>query len=173
MSDGHDEAKSLAAYALGQMLQKKSSVEVAVRWVLRIATLKHHLQWRMWAQMNLITLTAEDVASASGPSHKIDAVLRMLDDVFSPSGGIMGPTSVVENVLESYWLCRRLNSEGLASDSIARLETVYRDYRRMLRAKWTEDTNEHSTRLSEVLNNVKNRAQTYLSSVEADVLLPT
>ena len=56
MPDRNDEARGIAAYALGMLTHRDSSVEAGVRSVLRIANLRDHAWWQVWAQLQLTDL---------------------------------------------------------------------------------------------------------------------
>jgi len=76
MEDINDDARNLAKVGLGILLQKDSSTETGVRFVLRIATLKDHTAWQVWAYLQLTEMFDDgdiEAATRAIAWGKIDA----------------------------------------------------------------------------------------------------
>lgn len=170
-----DEVRSLSSYALGQLLQKNASVEVAVRQVLRVATLKNHLQWRIWAMINLTTVDpAKESAESSLPPIREQTLTQMhhlLDDFFPPKTGDVARQAVLNRVIESVTACRRIKPGRTMADSVTTLERRFKEERRAIR-KGSGDDELYST-LERILDRIKTQAQMYLSSVESGSTEPS
>jgi hypothetical protein len=168
-----DDIRGLASYALGQMLQKGSSVEVAVRWVLRIATLKGHLHWQMWALLNLGNFTADLISKKKGDHEpNLHEAIKLLGDMFPDGDGHLAGTEALDKVISAYTQCRRIRDGELIGLSLGRLEEDRKELRRMAHKSYKKELNDWFNKLSTVLNTIKNRAQIYLSSIEAGIAPP-
>jgi hypothetical protein len=144
----------MASYALGQLIYGGSSVETAVRAVLRIANLLHHTRWQLWAYLQLNEGGGDDTTSAIAAQSLFRAFpLEMLGDSLHP-GVEAQHTDIMEAAAEAVTATRFIGEDRVTTHSVREIEYL------------TAEGNEQVLRI--VLTRIRNCAQAYLMSVEAN-----
>lgn len=157
MDDRNTEARELAKFALGMLTFKDSSVEAAVRSVLRIATLRDHAVWQVWAQLQLTEFVDEDAAKVS--------VRPLLDAAFPDA---QRQEQIFDRALGDY-LSTRSHSAEKGGHYLADIADIERDlpiYEASLMREIDVSRFEHRDLRQRILNRVKNGAQRYLMDIE-------
>jgi hypothetical protein len=166
MNDRIQEARTLAAFALGMLTHKDAnSPEATVRAVLRIASLRKHDRWRVWAELQLTEFVDEDTAK--------DSVRHILDDAFPDS---QRRDQLFEVALRDYLLTRRISSEDETRHYLADIGDIEQDipvYQASLLREIDVDTLAQRDLRHRILNRVKNQAQRYIMKVESDEPVPS
>jgi len=159
MDDRTHEARNLASFALGMLTHKDaSSVEAAVRSVLRIATLRGHARWRLWAELQLTELVDEETAKES---------VRPLIDASFPD--VRRQEQILDFALGDYLRSRKMANEDEGSYYLADVGDIERDlpiYEASLMRKISVEHLEQRDLRHRILNRVKNSAQRYLMRIE-------
>jgi hypothetical protein len=159
MQDPNEVTRGIAAFALGMLAHKDaSSAEAVVRAVLRIASLRNHHRWRVWAELQLTELVDEDVAKES--------VRHVLDDAFPDP---QRQDQILEAALGDYLSTRRTSAEADSAHYLADIGDVERDlpiYEASLMRNIDVNVLAQRDLRHRILNRVKNQAQRYLMNVE-------
>jgi len=159
MDDFNEEVRHLAAFALGMLTHKDaSSTEAAVRSVLRIASLRNHHHWRIWAELQLTELVDEDAARES--------IQHLLDDAF-PDEHRRAPA--LDAALADYLATRDTSLTGDGQLYLSDIGDVERDiamYDASLSRRIDVEVLRQRDLRHRVLNRVKNKAQQYLMERE-------
>jgi hypothetical protein len=161
MHDRIEEVRAMAAFALGMLAHKDAnSAEAAVRAVLRIASLRNHERWRVWAELQLTDLVDEDAAK--------DSVQHILDDTFPDR---QRQSRVFEAALRDYLATRKTSSEAGTRHYLADIGDIEHDvpiYQASLLREINIDVLAQRDLRHRIINRVKNQAQRYLMMVEKD-----
>jgi hypothetical protein len=159
MPDSKELTRSLAAFALGSLAHKESSTaEGAVRSVLRIASLRKHPLWQIWAELQLTELVDEDVAR--------DSVQHLLQDAFPDP---QRRNQLFDVALREYLITRRRSLDPDSGFYLADIGDIERDfavYEASLMREIDVDVLAQRDLRHRILNRVKNQAQRYLMSEE-------
>jgi hypothetical protein len=159
MQDPREVTRGLAAFALGMLAHKDaSSAEAVVRAVLRIASLRNHPRWQVWAELQLTELVDEDVAKNS--------VRHLLDDAFPDP---QRQDQIFEAALDDYLSTRRTSSDSASRYYLADIGDIERDlpiYEASLMRNIDVDVLAQRDLRHRILNRVKNQAQRYLMKEE-------
>ncbi|HEY0396320.1 MAG TPA: hypothetical protein VGD01_17685 [Candidatus Elarobacter sp.] len=151
----------MAAFALGMLAHKDAnSAEAAVRAVLRIASLRNHERWRVWAELQLTELVDEDSAR--------DSVRHILDDAFPDPHR---QSRIFDAALRDYLATRKASSEENGRRYLADIGDIEHDlpiYQASLLRDINVDALAQRDLRHRILNRVKNQAQRYLMKVEKD-----
>lgn len=159
MQDPNEVTRDMAAFALGMLAHKDAnSAEAVVRAVLRIASLRDHHRWCVWAELQLTELVDEDVAKES--------VRHVLDDAFPDP---RRQDQILEVALGDYLSTRRTSAEADSAYYLADIGDIERDlpiYEASLMRNIDVDILAQRDLRHRILNRVKNQAQRYLMIVE-------
>jgi hypothetical protein len=158
-----DEIQSLVAHAHGQMLVKKSSTDLAVRWVLRIASLKKQPLWQVWALLQL-----SDTSDLKHPQYKLtmERVQQVLDDYFPPAAGVHGRETMTERAIKMVSQSRTVKNGTIWYASPRQTELDHGDARRRYKETGDEAWRTRANDCRFVLDAIKTQVQFYLISLE-------
>jgi hypothetical protein len=161
--DPSEEARNIAAFSLGQLLQKDSSVESGLRAMLRIATMRGHLWWQAWAFMQLTNFYEPDA---------MDGVHLLIESAFPDAERRSG---LLESAMASVRETRIVGASDPPKYYLADVGDLERDLpifeARLLRKITVERSAQRDMRRT-ILNRIKNRVQIYLMAIENGATLP-
>ena len=163
MNDPALEARHIAVYSLGQLLQKDSSVEAGVRAVLRIATMLRHSWWQTWAFIQLTDFYEPDA---------MDAADRLVEAAFPEADR---RRDLLESAMANVRATRRVELSEPPEYYLADISDLERDLpifeARLMKKISVERFRQRDTRRA-ILNRVKNRVQIYLMAIENGSAIP-
>ncbi|MGA3037446.1 MAG: hypothetical protein ABSE64_08145 [Vulcanimicrobiaceae bacterium] len=161
----HDGSIGIAAFALGQLLQKDSSVEAGVRAVLHVATLRRQTWWQAWSYLQLTNIYEPFEPDALEDAHRL--MQRAFPDAARRN-------DILENAFAHYKSTRSIDANPgtyMLAD-IGDLESDLPIYEAALRKKINIERFQQRDIRRSILNRVKNQVQIYLMAVESGATIP-
>lgn len=156
----YDESKGIASFALSQLLQKDSSVESAVRAVLRVAALRGHSWWEVWANLQLVTI-GEDK----------NGMRKALDELGRKFPSIAQRDQIFDDAAKDLKHCRTDEDGQIFTEGVGQIERRL-SIREQRQALGVDEVRASDNSIREALFRIKNRAQLYLQSVECGADAP-
>jgi hypothetical protein len=163
MLDPLEESRHIAAFGLGQLLQKDSSVESGVRTVLRIATIRGHLWWQAWAFIQLTDFYEPD--AMDNVSHRIESAF--------PDGERR--SDLLDSAMKAVRRTRQVDSSNPPKYYLADIADLERDlpiFEARLLQKISVNRFAQRDMRRTILNRVKNSVQAYLMAIENGTAIP-
>lgn len=148
-----------AAAALSQLLFKDSSVEVAVRSVLRIADHRGLTWWKLWATLQLETLRTETLG---------EQIAEVLDADF-PEVKASQRELTVQQALDEYNYLRSSShsfSRSTAALAVMEKETALTEMAYARDPDGLDGARQMVLARTEILSRIRSRVQYFLSTVE-------
>lgn len=154
-------SRRLASEALSELSTPGYPFELVVRKALRVATLRNHTYVSAWLRLQLL-----DVMSGE---RDLEKTRQLFDDLYPDRRS----EELKNQVLDDYFMSRSLTNQkdkiyGAAVGELERNVKIGLDIIENATGRIPQDFMVSTRTMDQMLNSIKNRAQTYLMEVEAD-----